>query len=160
MKRSLRAISAALCALLLLGLLAACGSGEAEVPVSQITSAVSAALGKSDSMAASDGMFLGLTGTEASELGEYEILVNRYGANIDEYGVFKLKNAKEAKSFQTTAEAYLARRLEVWMEEYMPEEKPKLERAEVRVNGKYVIYCILSDADKTAAFDAFASQLG
>ena len=41
----------------------------------------------------------------------------------------------------------------------MPEEKPKLESAEVHVKGDYVMYCILSDKDKTAAFKAFEDAL-
>jgi len=45
------------------------------------------------------------------------------------------------------------------MKEYMPEEFPKLESAEVKTAGNYVIYAILSDNDKKAAFDAFNKAL-
>ena len=163
MKASLRVISTVLAALLLLGLLAGCGAGSGKtVPVADLAGAVSTALGKADSMAESDGTFLGLTGADADKLGEYRILINRYGANIDEFGIFSSGDEKDSLSAQkikALVENYLARRLDIWMEEYMPEEKPKLENAEVRVKGDYVMYCILSDADKTTAFKAFENAL-
>lgn len=42
---------------------------------------------------------------------------------------------------------------------YTPEEGPKLEGAQVRAVGDYVMYCVLSGGDMEAAFDAFASGL-
>ena len=41
----------------------------------------------------------------------------------------------------------------------MPEERPKLDSAEIKVVGNYVMYAILSDSDKTAAFEAFEKVL-
>ncbi|MBR1497233.1 MAG: DUF4358 domain-containing protein [Oscillospiraceae bacterium] len=161
MKLSKQKAAAFLAALLALALLCACGgSAGKNVPASELAAAVSGALGKTDALASNDGTFLGLSGAAAADLGDYAILINRYGANIDEFGVFHASgDGASAREIKTVAEAYLARRLEVWMEEYMPEEKPKLENAEVRVSGDYVIYCILSDADKAAAFRAFEDAL-
>ena len=158
MKTSLRIISAGVAALLLLGLLAGCGGSGKNMQVQELVEAVNEALGTEDSMADSDGTFLGLTGADPDTLGRYHILINRYGANIDEYGIFRCGEDKDdlsAQQIKALVESYLARRLEIWMEEYMPEEKPKLENAEVRVQGNYVMYCILSDADKATAFKAF-----
>ena len=45
------------------------------------------------------------------------------------------------------------------MDEYMPEEKPKLENAEVKTVGNYVMYAILSDDGKKSAFGAFEKSL-
>ena len=154
-----REITFPIAALLLLALLAACGNGGTkDVPVSDITAAVSAALDKTDSLTESDGMFLGLTKQSAEALGSHAVLINVYGTNIDEYGVFKA-GAMNAKELKAVVDDYLARRLDSWMEEYMPEEKPKLTNAEVRVSGDYVMYCILSDADKAAAFQAFETAI-
>ena len=50
-------------------------------------------------------------------------------------------------------------RLDVWMEEYMPEEKPKLENATVKTMGRYVVYCILSDEAKDTVFTAVDNML-
>ena len=163
MKKKIRFSIAAMLAgaLLLLTMLAACGNGAGtkNVPVSDITAAVSAALGKTDSLTESDGMFLGLTKQNAEALGDHAVLINVYGTNIDEYGVFKAGSGMSAKDLKAVADDYLSKRLSSWMEEYMPEEKPKLTNAEVRVSGDYVMYCILSDADKAAAFQAFEGVL-
>ena len=161
LKRKIKFIAAALAiALLLLTMLAACGNGAntKDVPVSDITAAVSAALDKTDSLTESDGMFLGLTKQSAETLGDHAVLINVYGTNIDEYGVFKA-GGMSAKELKAVADDYLSKRLNSWMEEYMPEEKPKLTNAEVRVSGDYVMYCILSDADKATAFQAFENVL-
>ncbi len=45
------------------------------------------------------------------------------------------------------------------MDEYLPEEKPKLENAKVRICGNYGIYAILSEADRDAAFASFEDML-
>ena len=160
MKKLTRSVSALLCAVLLMMLLAACGGGGSgkDVPVSDITAAVNNAIGKADVLTESDSMFLGLTKKSADELGEHAVLINVYGANIDEYGVFKA-GTMSAKDLKSTVDDYLAKRVASWMEEYMPEEKPKLTNAEVKVSGDYVMYCILSDADKAAAFSAFEAAL-
>ena len=158
-KRNL--LPALLGAVMLLVLLAACGAGGSkgkDVPVSDITSAVSQAIGKADALTESDGMFLGLTQKSADEIGEHAVLINVYGANVDEYGVFKA-GTMSVKELKELADDYLKKRLAAWMDEYMPEEKPKLTNAEVQTDGDYVMYCILSDADKDAAFKALADVI-
>ena len=41
------------------------------------------------------------------------------------------------------------------MDEYLPEEKPKLANAEVWSEGNYVMYAILDDAEREAVYKAF-----
>ena len=96
---------------------------------------------------------------DVSDYAGYTVKINAYGANIDEYGIFQAADDKQAKDVEAAVEAYLQLRLDSWMDEYMPEEKPKLSSAEVKSEGKYVMYAILGDADKTAAFEAFAGAL-
>ena len=79
--------------------------------------------------------------------------------NGDMFGIFKAGENSSVKDVQAMVEAYLQLRMESWMDEYMPEEKPKLENAEVKVIGNYVMYCILSDADADTAFASFESCL-
>ena len=149
-----------LCAIALFSLLCACGdaAGTKDVAVSDLSAAVTKAIGKDGSLSASDGMFLGLTKKSAAEIGDHAVLINVYGTNIDEIGIFK-SGTMSAADLKALADDYLAKRAAAWMEEYMPEEKPKLTAAEVRTVGNYVMYCILSDADKTAAFKAFEDAL-
>ena len=114
MKRKRNFTAAALiCALLLLTMLCACGNGAAakDVPVSDITAAVSAALDKTDSLVESDGMFLGLTKQSAETLGDHAVLINVYGTNIDEYGVFKA-GGMSAKELKAVVDDYLSKRLD------------------------------------------------
>ncbi len=155
------ALALLLCALALAAVTTACGAGGGRgknVPVSDITAAVSAAIGKTDALTESDGMFLGLTQKKAEDIGEHAVLINVYGANVDEFGVFKA-GAMTTRELKALADDYLKKRLGAWMDEYMPEEKPKLTNAEVQTDGDYVMYCILSDADKDAAFKAFSDTL-
>ena len=90
---------------------------------------------------------------------DYLVKINAYGANIDEYGIFKARDEKGVASVQKEAEDYLQMRKDTWMEEYMPEEKPKVTSAEIVTQGNYVFYAILSEEDKDAAFAAFEDCL-
>jgi len=87
------------------------------------------------------------------------VKINAKGVNIDEYGVFKAADEKEAASVKAAAEGYLRFRLDTWMREYMPEELPKLENAQVKVCGSYVLYAILDEDAAQAVFDAFEAAL-
>ena len=135
------------------------GSAKKDVPVSDISVKVSDAIGKTDSLVAVDSNYIrGYMKVDAAQFGEYSMMINAYGANIDEYGIFKAGDMS-AKDIEAAVNAYLELRKAAWMDEYMPEEKPKLTNAEVRVSGDYVMYCILSDDDKAAAFGAFEDAL-
>jgi len=90
---------------------------------------------------------------------DYLVKINAYGANIDEYGIFKARDEKGVASVQKEAEDYLQMRKDTWMEEYMPEEKPKLMEAEVKVCGLYVIYVIVSDEVRASILTDFENAL-
>ena len=155
-----KAISLLLALVMSLALLTACGgSAKKDVSVSDISAKVSDAIGKTDSLVAVDSNYIrGYMKVDAAQFGEYSMMINAYGANIDEYGIFKAGDMS-AKDIEAAVNAYLELRKAAWMDEYMPEEKPKLTNAEVRVSGDYVMYCILSDDDKAAAFGAFEDAL-
>ena len=85
--------------------------------------------------------------------------MNAFGANVDEYGIFKAKDEEQAKEIAAAVEAYLKMRNDTWMTEYMPEERPKMEAASYETAGLYVMYAVLADEAKTAAFDAFTASL-
>jgi hypothetical protein len=82
---------------------------------------------------------------DPSIFSEWLVKINAYGANIDEYGIFKAPDEAGVAAVREAAEGYLKLRRDTWMEEYMPEEKPKLTQAEVKVCGLYVFYTIVSD---------------
>jgi len=87
------------------------------------------------------------------------VKINAYGANIDEYGVFKVADESGAAAGVSAVEAYLQLRKDSWMEEYMPEEKPKLTQAAVKACGQYIVYVIVSDDVRQNMLTAFESAL-
>ncbi|MBR2880366.1 MAG: DUF4358 domain-containing protein [Oscillospiraceae bacterium] len=142
--------------------LCACG-GKTEtknVPAADIAAAVAEKIGKTDSLTAVEANWVrGWMKTDASLFGDYTVMVNVYGANVDEYGIFKAGEDMSAADVEKTVQAYLDLRLQSWMDEYMPEEKYKVEDASYKVLGDYVMYCILSGEDSAAAFATFEGML-
>ena len=150
---SLLLVMAALCALL-----AGCGGSKVkDVPVSELADTVAKALGKSDMETIPDNYVKGYFRHDPSELGDYAILKNVMGTSIDEFGVFKA-GAMTADELKTMVEDYLKVLQDSWMN-YQPEEKPKLDGAEIKIVGDYVMYAILSEADRATAFKAFEGAL-
>lgn len=157
-KTNIAALAAAL--VMTLCIFAGCGVQAKNVPVSDIAAAVDTAIGKSDSLTEVDDSYIkGYMKIDASSFEEFTVRINAFGANIDEYGIFKAADSSQAKEIKAAVEAYLKLRLDTWMDEYMPEEKPKLTSAEVKTKGNYIMYCILSDSDKAVAFSVFESSL-
>lgn len=150
-------------AILALSLLTACAGKTAEVrddvSVSDVTSAVSAVLGDDTLVSVPETYYAGSMKMDVSEFDGYDVKINSKGINIDEFGVFKAKDSSQLPAVEQAVNDYLQFRLEIWMDEYMPEEKPKLENAEVKTIGNYVMYAILSDEGKKSAFDAFEKSL-
>ena len=142
--------------------LCACG-GKTEtknVPAADIAAAVAEKIGKTDSLTAVEANWIrGWMKTDAANFGDYTVMVNVYGANVDEYGIFKAGENMSVADVEKTVQAYLDLRLQSWMDEYMPEEKYKVEDASYKVLGDYVMYCILSGEDSAAAFATFEGML-
>lgn len=160
-----RIISLALALLLCLALLCACGGGDSEyadnVAVSSIADRVDEATGKDDgSMVSVDESYIqGSMKMDTSSFSEYIVKINAYGANIDEYGIFKGSNEEQVGQIEEQVEAYLQMRNDTWMTEYMPEERPKMEKASFVTYGNYVMYAIFDDDIKQTAFDTLKSCL-
>ncbi|MGI6463785.1 MAG: DUF4358 domain-containing protein [Candidatus Scatomorpha sp.] len=70
--------------------------------------------------------------------------------SMDEWGIFKAKDEAARKNLETKLDAYLKARIESWMPEYLPDQRPKIEKSELYVAGNYVIYMILSEEHKDA----------
>ena len=83
-------------------------------------------------------------------------IISSVGTNINEYGIFQGKDEEQTAALKTALEDYLAYRQELWMDEYLPQEKPKLDNAKVWVEGNYVMYAILGDEELEAAHNAFS----
>ena len=137
--------------------LCACGGKTKNVPVSELADKVCAALGKQDMADPGANYVRGYMRRTPDEIGEYVILKNVMGTNIDEFGIFKA-GTMDAAALKEMIDGYIKILQDSWMN-YQPEEEPKLKGAEVRTVGDYVMYVILSDADKETAFKAFNAAL-
>ncbi len=138
--------------------LASCGataSYSTEIPVSKLTAAADSALPEGSSMTeVPDDYIKGMMKIDVSAFAEYAVKIQSSGINIDEYGIFKAPSEDAVDSIKGIVSDYLTMRLDTWMDEYMPEEKPKLQSATVKVMGRYVVYCILSEDAKSDVFAA------
>ena len=134
-----------LAALLSLG---ACGKKAAwrtDVPLTTLADAMEKHLDGGSLAAMQESYLKGIMKMDPAIFSEWLVKINAYGANIDEYGIFKAPDESGVAAVKQAAEDYLKLRRDSWMEEYMPEEKPKLTQAEVKVCGLYVIYAIVAD---------------
>lgn len=159
-----RIISALLLIALALCTLVSCGdkapSYRDDVPVSELCAAADACIDNSEAMAEMAADYISsYMGIDLSNAEEYTVKLQSIGTAIDEYGIFKAPDEAAAADFQKMVNDYFAAYLDRWMPEYRPEELPKLKSASVRVMGRYVVYCILSDADKDEVFAAVENLL-
>ena len=142
---------------------ASCGgsaSYSTDVPVSELSAAVDALLSNpADFATMTDGYITGMMEIDPTQFEECIIKLRASGANIDEYGIFKAADSQGVANAVAVANAYIARRIEAWMPEYMPEEFPKMEAASVKIFGNYVVYAILSEDVKADVFDAVKAEL-
>ena len=151
-----------LCLIMTAAALTACGGGEVrnDVAVSELSAKINSELESgADLVDAPESYISSSMGFDLSSVSEYVVKINSRGVNIDEYGIFKAADDSQLQQLQTAVSNYLQFRVDTWMVEYMPEEFPKLQNAETKTIGNYVMYAILSDSDKQAVFSAFEKTL-
>ena len=95
---------------------------------------------------------------DTATVDSYVVYIQNAGTSIDEIGIFQCAS-EDTAAVTAMVEDYLTRRNEEWTGQYLVEEYPKLENAEYRVIGRYVVYGILSDADKESLFHAVENYL-
>lgn len=144
--------------------LVSCGSGAAkyrdDVAVVDLCTMADALISDSSTMATMTSDYLyGMMGIELDGISDYAVKVQASGANVNEYGIFKASSADDVANVEQMVQSYLAKRVETWMPEYMPEEFPKVQNASYKTYGNYIVYCILADSDKTAVFNAVEAGL-
>ncbi len=172
MKHTTRILLCALCAVLLIASLAACDNGgnwKDDLTSASLSTTVKAALPAGDGWDTVSDDYVSPSAW-GEDYADYLALVTDYvitisaesDMNVDEMGVFHVKNAKDATKIKDFAEKYLeAKKLRMapLLESYNQAELPKLDCAEVTVCGNYVLYTILNAEDTTAAHGAFEKAL-
>ncbi len=145
--------------------LCACGGGDDaqirdDVPVSDLSNAVLADISEADSLTQVDANYIQNALKIAPDMYETcDVRVSTYGTNINEFGIFQAADEEAAATLDQAVADYLQMRDDAWMPEYLPEEYPKLENAQHQRVGRYVMYAILSDSERTAAFSSFSDTL-
>lgn len=92
---------------------------------------------------------------DSSLFEDCDIRYSLLAEDINEFGVFRSKDKKDAKKLYDNVNNYLAELKtdkRAFIESYAPEQIPKLDNAEVRRYGNYVVYAILSDGERAEFF--------
>ncbi len=152
----LRLICTFLVALTALSCLAACGGGDwrDDVAVSSLDSAIQAKLPVPDGYYSPDSDYLEFYFEGAADLvSEYTIQISATSTNINQFGIFRVKDG-EAENMKKICQTYIETSKNRWVAQanYIASEHPKMEGAEVRVFGNYVVYTMLTADDKATAF--------
>ncbi len=82
--------------------------------------------------------------------------------NIDEIGVFRGESDEDVDTLRRLCEEYVTTLREenrAFIESYAPREAQKLDDATVRVYDRYVVYTVLSQSDRDAAFETIEELL-
>lgn len=150
----------ALCAVLALTTLAACGKkGEAfaDVPTADILAAMKDALGEDMPMMGEiDAATLeSLYGIKASDVAEFSGTMAMINVRADELIVFKAKDGK-TDDIKAAIEKRKTDLDSVWSQ-YLPDVYEYVKNAQVVEKGDYVLFVVLPDAQK--AVDAFDTAL-
>lgn len=100
---------------------------------------------------------------EDSELhDDFRIVYSTETDDIDELGIFHAPSADSAKEIATTVQNYISEMQNTqraFIGSYAPEELPKLDNAEVRVFGNYVVYAIMDEDEKSDVFSTIDKSL-
>lgn len=163
-KYFVRLLSALLLSLALLTALASCGGGAEyrdDISVTAVGDAVKAAVPISDGYYAADSDYLGFYFKGAEEIiDSHTVEFSAASTNINQFGIFHVKDGKVA-DMKALCESYIATMKERWVAQanYIASEHPKMENAEVRVFGNYVVYVMLTPSDKATVFNAIDGLL-
>lgn len=151
-----KTILAALLAALLL--LPSCGDKEpvyrTDLSAAEVSDACMPALSSADMLGAADPDYIKYRLLlDETMVENCVVYIQNAGTSLDEFGIAKAPT-DDTSALEAAIADFLARRNEEWTGQYMVEEYPKLEAAEYKTVGRYVIYAILSEEDKDAFFAA------
>ena len=161
MKKTVRYLAFALCAVMLLCAVA-CGeetpSWRTDVTAQQVSDAVLGKTAAASLLSEQDQTVIELEmDLDLALCTEFAMYMT--DSTLDEFGVFCAKDEASAATVETAVKNYIKRRNEEWTGMSMADESPKLEKATTLRCGRYVVYAVLTEAERTAAFDAVKQLL-
>lgn len=164
MKKRIQLGALLVTAIFTLSVLSGCGNKNTykdDIAVEDLANSVVSAIGSStdEMLEQPDSYIENFMKTNVSSFDEYIVMRNYFGTSIDEFGIFKGKDAAHTKEVAAIVENYLELLVTAWNGNYTPEETPKLKAAEFKVFGNYVMYTILSDENRPIAFETLENAL-
>ena len=93
---------------------------------------------------------------------EYCILYSVKVEDINEIGVFFAKDEQNVKAIAEDCKKYIDDMKEnkrAFISSYAPDQLPKLDKAEVRICGNYVMYAVLDPKDSELAYNQIKKRL-
>ncbi len=162
-----------LCMTLLLSMLAmaSCGGSDeqseetrdpnkAPATLDSIYAAVTAVVPNADKLTDAQESQLGsfFNGAKPEDFASYKRVLQSMSTSIDEIGIFEAKSADDVKKIEAMIDDFFDFYLSLWNDDYLAEEKPKLENAERVTSGNFVMYVILDDDARAAAITAFENE--
>lgn len=162
-----------LCFTLLISMtaMAACGGNDGQsdetrdpnkpaATLDSIYAAVSAAVPNADKLTDAQATYLGgfFNGAAPEDFASYKIVMQSMSTSIDQIGIFEAKSAEDVKKIEAMVDEFFDFYLSLWNDDYLAEEKPKLENAARVTSSNFVMYVILDDDARAAAITAFENE--
>lgn len=162
-----------LCMTLLLSVfaMASCGGSDGQgeetrdpnkpaATLDSIYAAVTAVVPNADKLTDAQESQLGsfFNGAKPEDFASYKRVLQSMSTSIDEIGIFEAKSADDVKKIEAMIDDFFEFYLNLWNDDYLAEEKPKLENAERVTSGNFVMYVILDDDARAAAITAFENE--
>ena len=125
-----------------------------------IYAAVSAVVPDADKLTDAQATHLSgfFNGAVPEDFASYKIVMQTMSTSIDQIGIFEAKSAEDVKKIEAMVDDFFDFYLNLWNDNYLAEEKPKLENAERVTSGNFVMYVILGDDARAAAITAFENE--
>ena len=93
---------------------------------------------------------------------DFRIIYSRESEDIDELGIFHADTKQKTDELLHLVEEHISsyqKEQRSFISSYAPEELPKLDNAEIKVFGNYVVYAIMDEDDKKEAFSVIERKL-
>ena len=126
-----------------------------DISVSTLADAGKASISLAPNLTAASGEFMSFfLNVDEALYTECCVMTPGGSSSIDEFGIFKAKDADSAAKIAEALNAYLKDRVATWDTRYSQAEKPKVDGAKTTVFGNYVCYTILSAEEQTAFLES------
>ena len=146
-------------------LLTACGGPNYktdEAPSSLMQKALQKVQGDPSDYTEPESDFIPRNIGELNGLTDSSLRLHKVSSNFSEAGIFRLEDGDKAKEAEKAVRAYIEKQqdyLKDFLSQYEAAEVEKINNAQVRTYGVYVVYAFLTKSDATAFFGEIEAAL-